>query len=48
MEQSKRGYVLMSSGITLSKFMCPKTQDGMTHMSMTTYVSVIGSTMYAM
>ena len=27
MEQSKRGYVPMSTGITLSKSMCPKTQD---------------------
>ena len=28
MVHSKRGYVLMFSGITFSKSMCPKTQDG--------------------
>ena len=48
MEQSKRGYVPMSSGITLSKSMCPKTQDGRTHMSTAPYASVIGSIMYTM
>ena len=49
MEQSKRGYIPMSSGITPSKSMCPKTQDERTRMSMMTpYVSAIGSIMYAM
>ena len=48
MEQFKRGYVLMSNGITLLKFMCPKTQDERTHVSITTYASAIGSIMYAM
>ena len=38
----------MVSGITLSKFMCPKTQDERTHMNMTPYASAIGSIMYAM
>ena len=46
MEKSKRGYVLMSSGI--SKSMCPKTQDERTHMTMIPYASTIGSIMYAM
>ena len=34
MEQSKRGYVPMVSGITLSKSLSPQTQDERTHMSM--------------
>ena len=37
----------MSSGITLSKSMCLKTQDERTRMSMTPYDSAIGSIMYA-
>ena len=45
MEQSKREYIPMSSGITLSKSMCPKTQDERTRMSMTPYALVIGSIM---
>ena len=48
MEQAKRGYVPMVSGITLSKSMCPKTQDERTHMNMTPYASAVGSIMYAM
>ena len=48
MELSKRGYILMFSGITLLKFMCPKTQDERTNMIMTPYSSAIGSIMYAM
>ena len=48
MEQSKRGYVPMSSGITLSMSLCLKTQDEMTHMSLTPYASAIESIMYAM
>ena len=48
MDQSKRGYVLMSSGISLSKCMCPKTQDEWTRMSMTPYASTKRSIMYAM
>ena len=35
----------MFSGITLSRFMCPKTEDERTNMSMTPYASVIGSIM---
>ena len=48
MEQSKRGYVPMVSGITLSKSMCLKTQNERTHMSMIPYASAIGSIIYAM
>ena len=48
MEQSMRGHAPMSSGITLSKYMYPKTQDGRTCMSMTPYASAIRSIMYAM
>ena len=48
MEQSKRGYVLMVSGITLSKSLCPQTQDEKTHMSMIPSASAIGSIMYVM
>ena len=47
MEQSKRGYVPMSSGITLSKSMCRKTQDERTNTSMTPCSSAKGSIMYA-
>ena len=36
----------MYSGITISKFMCLKTQDERTCMSMTPYALVIGSIMY--
>ena len=35
-------------GITLSKSMCPKTQDERTSISMIPYASAIGSIMYAM
>ena len=48
MEQFKRGYIHMTHGVTLSKSMCPKTQDERTHMSMIPYASTIGSIVYAM
>ena len=48
MEQSKRGYVPMSSGFSLSKSMCLKTQDARTCMIMTPYASALGSIMYVM
>ena len=48
MEQSKRGYIPMVSGITLSKYLCPQTQDERTCMNMIPYASTIGSIMYAM
>ena len=48
MDQSKRGYISITHGITLSKSMCPKTQDEKTRMSMTPYASTIRSILYAM
>ena len=48
MEHSKRGNVPMVSGITLSKSLCPQTQDEMTRMNLIPYSSAIGSIMYAM
>ena len=48
MEQSKRGYIPMVSGITLSKSLCAQTQDERTRMNMIPYGSDIGSIMYAM
>ena len=48
MEQSKRGYVPMVSGITLSKSLCLQTQDERTRMNMIPYASTMGSIMYAM
>ena len=48
MEQSKRGYIPMVSGITLSKSLCPQTQDERTRMNMIPYASAIGSIMDAM
>ncbi|KAJ8754916.1 hypothetical protein K2173_015428 [Erythroxylum novogranatense] len=48
MEQSKRGYLPVTHGITLSKFMCPKTQDERMRMNMIPYASAVGSIMYAM
>ena len=46
MEQSKRGYIPMVSGITLSKSLCPQTQYERTRMNMIPYASAIGSIMY--
>ena len=48
MERSKRGYIPMVSGITLSKSLCSHKQDERTHMNMIPYASSIGSIMYAM
>ena len=48
MEQFKRGYIPMVSGITLSKSLCPHTQDERTRMNMIPYVLAIESIMYAM
>ena len=36
----------MMLGITLSKSLCPRTEDERTHMSLIPYVSAIGSIMY--
>ena len=38
----------MVSGITLSKSLCPQTQDERTHMNMIPYASATGSIMYVM
>ena len=47
-EQSNRECVLVVKGTTLSKSLCPQTQDERTCMSMIPYASAIGSIMYAM
>ncbi|KAJ8755827.1 hypothetical protein K2173_024372 [Erythroxylum novogranatense] len=41
MDQSKRGYLLVIHGITLSKSMCPKTQDERMRMNMIPYASAV-------
>ena len=41
MDQSKRGFIPMTHGITLSKSLCPRTQDERTHMSLIPYASAI-------
>ena len=41
MEQFKRGYIPMVSGITLSKSLCPQTQDERTLMNMIPYALAI-------
>ena len=38
----------MSHGVTLSKDMCPKTQDERNSMSRIPFASIVGSIMYAM
>ena len=48
MQDSKRGYLSMSHGITLSKSQCPNTKDELERMSKIPYASTIGSIMYAM
>ena len=48
MQDSKRGYLPISHGITLSKSQCPNTKDEREGMSKIPYASAIGSIMYAM
>ena len=48
MQDSKRGYLPMSHGITLSKSQCPNTKDERERMSKIPYASATGSIMYAM
>ena len=48
MQDSKRGKLPMSHGITLSKSQCPNTKDERERMSKIPYASAIGSIMYAM
>ena len=45
---SKKGYLPMSHGISLSKKQCPSTPDELERMSKIPYASAIGSIMYAM
>ena len=48
MQDSKRGYLPMSHGITLSKSQYPNTKDERERMSKIPYASTIGSIMYVM
>ncbi|KAK8546396.1 hypothetical protein V6N12_027183 [Hibiscus sabdariffa] len=48
MEESKRGFLPMRHGISLSKEMCPSTPQERERMSQIPYASTIGSIMYAM
>ena len=48
MQDSKRGFLPMTHGISLSKEQCPKTQEERERMSKIPYASAIGSIMYAM
>ena len=48
MQNSKRGFLPMSYGISLSKTQCPMTHDERDRMSKIPYASAIGSIMYAM
>ena len=48
MEEAKKEFLPMSHGIHLSKSQCPTTTDERDHMSKVSYVSAVGSIMYAM
>ncbi|KAK8574601.1 hypothetical protein V6N12_062291 [Hibiscus sabdariffa] len=48
MEESKRGFLPMRHGISLSKEMCPSLPQERERMSQIPYASAIGSIMYAM
>ena len=48
MQDSKKGFLPMSHGISLCKNQCPSTQDERDRMSKIPYASAIGSIMYAM
>ena len=48
MQDSKRGFLLMSHVIKLSKSQCPTTKDEIEHMDKIPYASAIGSIMYVM
>ena len=48
MQNSKRGFLPMCHGISLSKTQCPTMQDERDHMSKIPYAFPIGSIMYAM
>ncbi|KAK8636820.1 hypothetical protein V6N13_064257 [Hibiscus sabdariffa] len=48
MEASKKGFLPMTHGISLSKEICPSTSQERERMSQIPYASAIGSIMYAM
>ena len=48
MQNSKRGFLPMCHGISLSKIQCPKMQDERDRMSKISYTFAIGSIMYVM
>ena len=48
MEESKRGFLPMAHGVSLSKAQCPSTQEERDRMNRIPYASAIGSIMYAM
>ena len=48
MQDSKKGFIPMNHGLTLSKKQCPKTLVERGRMSGIPYASAIGSIMYAM
>ncbi|KAK8560059.1 hypothetical protein V6N12_012862 [Hibiscus sabdariffa] len=48
MEESKRGFLPMSHGVSLLKEMCPSTPQERERMSRIPYASAFGSIMYAM
>ena len=48
MQDSKKGFLPMSQGITLGKTQCPMTPDEKERMREISYASVVGSIMYAM
>ena len=48
MHESKKGFLPMSHGVSLSKAQCPSTQDERDRMTKIPYASAIGSIMYAM
>ncbi|KAK8708457.1 hypothetical protein V6N13_059497 [Hibiscus sabdariffa] len=48
MEASKKGFLPMTHGISLSNEMCPSTSQERERMSQIPYASAIGSIMYAM
>jgi ATP-binding cassette subfamily B (MDR/TAP) protein 1 len=48
MQDSKKGFLPMSHGVSLCKSQCPSTPDEQEKMSVIPYASAIGSIMYAM
>ncbi|XP_074305403.1 secreted RxLR effector protein 161-like [Silene latifolia] len=48
MENSKRGFIPMGRGITLSKSQSPTEPEDLERMKLIPYASVVGSIMYAM